>query len=35
MVIDTKTAPATGLYESTAYVEAIAGKAATWMPAQV
>lgn len=31
----TKIEPATGLYESMAYVEAIAGSAATWMPVQV
>ena len=31
----TKMEPATGLYESMAYVEAIAGRAATWMPVQV
>jgi hypothetical protein len=34
-VIATKTAPATGLYESTEYVEEMEGKAATWMPAHV
>ena len=34
-VIATISEPATGLYESTLYVVAIAGKAATWMPAQV
>jgi hypothetical protein len=34
-VIATKIEPATGLYESMAYVDEIAGSAATWMPAQV
>ena len=35
MVMATKIEPATGLYESTAYVEDMAGRAATWIPAQV
>ena len=35
MVTETKIEPATGLYESTAYVEAMAGRAATWMPIHV
>ena len=33
-VMETKMLPATGLYESMAYVEAIDGSAATWMPVQ-
>jgi hypothetical protein len=35
MVIETKIAPVTGLYESTAYVDAMDGRAATWIPAHV
>jgi hypothetical protein len=34
-VMATKMEPATGLYESTAYVEEIGGSAATWIPAHV
>ena len=34
MVATTKIEPAAGLYESTAYVDAIAGSAATCIPAQ-
>lgn len=34
-MIETNSEPVTGLYESTAYVLAMEGSAATWMPAQV
>ena len=34
-MIETKIEPVTGLYESTAYVDAMDGRAATWIPAHV